>query len=283
MSNPVGEFVSGVGLLARGLSMMARRPKLFILGAIPPLITSILFVVGLIALISNAEALMAWATPFADRWADGVANVMRIVIGLGLIAGAVLVMVISFSTVTLALGFPLYDKISELVESELGDPPAPRDEPVLTGAVRSVRQSLALISVSLIGTIVLFFAGLIPLLGQVAIPVVSATFGGWMLGIELIGAPFERRGLLTIADRRTRMQRQRFKVLGFAIPSFMLLAIPFVSVVVFPIATAAGTILARDLIATDGAAGRRGGAAPDQQGRFGEGSGHGVGPVEQAK
>ena len=38
------------------------------------------------------------------------------------------------------------------------------------------------------------------------------------------------------------------RVLGLAVPTFLLLAMPFVGVVVFPIATAAGTLLARQLL-----------------------------------
>jgi CysZ protein len=37
-------------------------------------------------------------------------------------------------------------------------------------------------------------------------------------------------------------------VLGFAMPTFLLMAIPFASVVVFPVATAGGTLLARQLL-----------------------------------
>ena len=94
----------------------------------------------------------------------------------------------------------------------------------------------------------LFAVGFIPVVGQTVVPVVSAAFGGWMLGIELIGSAFERRGRLTLADRRAAMRQQRARVLGFAVPTFFLLAIPFVGVLVFPIATAAGTLLARQLL-----------------------------------
>ena len=37
-------------------------------------------------------------------------------------------------------------------------------------------------------------------------------------------------------------------MLAFAVPTFLLLAVPFVGVVVFPVATAAGTVLARQLV-----------------------------------
>ena len=69
-----------------------------------------------------------------------------------------------------------------------------------------------------------------------------------MLGIELVGSTLERRGLTRIADRRRLMGRRRLRVLGFAVPTFLLLAIPFAGAAVFPIATAGGTLLARQLL-----------------------------------
>jgi len=99
-----------------------------------------------------------------------------------------------------------------------------------------------------VGAAILFAGSFIPVVGQTVIPVVSAIFGGWILGVELIGSAFERRGRLRIADRRAAMRRKRFRALGLAVPSFLLLAIPFAGIVVFPIATAAGTLLARQLL-----------------------------------
>jgi len=244
----VSEFFSGVGLLGRGLSMVIRRRRMFVLGAIPPSITSILFTLIVVALAMQLDPILDALTPFADNWSAGIARLVRLLVGVALVAGASLLMVISFTTLTLTLGSPLYDKISESVDRELGAVPAESNERVMTSLGRSLRQSLTLIGVSLLVAPLLFFAGFIPAIGQIVIPVVSATFGGWMLCIELIGSPFERRHLLRIRDRRAAMRRHRARVLGFAIPTFLLLAIPFVGVVVFPVATAAGTILARELL-----------------------------------
>ena len=44
------------------------------------------------------------------------------------------------------------------------------------------------------------------------------------------------------------MRRRRARVLGLTIPTFLMLAVPLVGVVVFPVATAAGTLLARQLL-----------------------------------
>ena len=220
---------------------------MFLLGAIPPAITSVIFTGLLIALITEVHPLVEWATPFADNWVHGLATAVRVLIGSAVVAGAVLLMVISFTVLTLALGSPLYDKLSESVEQEFGEVPE-LEESVARGILRALRQAVALIAVSILGAIVLFAIGFVPVIGQTAVPVLSAIFGGWMLGIELIGAPFERRGMLRLAERRAAMRRRRLLVVGFAVPTFLLLAIPFAGVVVFPIATAGGTLLSRQLL-----------------------------------
>jgi CysZ protein len=243
----VEDLVIGAGLLPRGLSLIARRPRLFLLGAIPPAITSVIFTGLLIALITQLRPLVDWLTPFADDWDRGLATTVEVLVGSAVVAAAVLIMVISFTTLTLALGSPLYDKLSESVEREFGDVPE-LDESVARGVLRALRQALALISVAILGALVLFGSGFLPVIGQTVAPVLSAIFGGWMLGIELVGAPFERRGLLRLSDRRAAMRVRRFRVLGFAVPTFLLLAIPFAGILVFPVATAGGTILARQLL-----------------------------------
>jgi CysZ protein len=247
MAGVVGELLGGAGLLGRGLRLITRRPRLFLLGAIPPLITSVIFTGLIIALITKLDPAVDWLTPFADGWARGLAKAVRVLIGAALVSGAVLLMVISFTTLTLALGSPLYDKLSESVEGEFGDVPELK-ESVARGIFRALRQALALIAVSAVGALVLFATGFVPVVGQTVVPVVSAIFGGWMLSIELVGSAFERRGMLRLADRRAAMRRRRLRVVGFAVPTFVLLAIPLAGAVVFPVATAGGTLLARQLL-----------------------------------
>jgi CysZ protein len=248
MAGTLGEFLAGVGLLGRGLGLIARRRRLLVTGALPPLLTSVVFTAVLIVLLTELDRLVGWLTPFADGWSSGSATVVRALIGLALVAGAALLMVITFSALTLALGGPIYDKISEFVDEELGAPARPVDEPVLRSLGRGLRQSLTLVAVSVLVGLVLLLAGFVPVVGQTLVPVVSAIFGGWMLSIELVGSAFERRGLLRLSDRRSALRSRRARVLGFSVPTFLLLAVPFAAVVVFPVATAAGTILARDLL-----------------------------------
>jgi CysZ protein len=250
MANPVSEAGSGLALLIRGFGLVIRRPRNFLLGAIPPAITSVVFVLVLIVLIAEAGPITQALTPFARGWSEGVADAVRIAVGVALVGALVLLMVITFTAVTLAVGAPIYDKISEYVERELGAAPT-YDEPLVRGVGRAIRQSLALIAVSATGALPLFLAGFIPVIGQTVVPVIAAMFGGWLLAIELLGGAFERRGLLAIRERRAAMRRRRLHVLGFAAPTFALLAVPFLAIVVFPAATAGGTLLARELLGVD--------------------------------
>lgn len=246
--NPVREVFGGFGVLLRGLGIVLRKPRLFLLGALPALITSLLFLAALITLAVNITGLVAWATPFAEDWESAWRGLVRGALSLALLAGAVLVMVVAFTTVTLALGSPIYDKIAELVEQELGGAPEAADEALLASVTRSVRQSTGVVLVSLTVTVSAFLLGLVPVVGWMVAPVLTAVAGGWLLGIELTASAFDRRGLLRVRDRRHFMGTRRWRVLGFAVPTYFLLAIPFVAVAVFPAATAGGTILARELL-----------------------------------
>jgi CysZ protein len=248
MANAATEIAAGVGLLGRGLGLVLRRPRLFLLGAIPPVLTSVLFVGVLVLLYVQGDVLVGALTGFADDWSPGGARAVRLLAAAALAGGAILVMVVSFTTLTLTLGAPLYDLISESVDRELPDPPAEPEERLAGSLGRALRQSAALIAVSAGLAVALFAAGFVPLVGQVAVPVGSALVGGWLLGIELVGSALERRRVLTLRGRRDLMRRRRLRVLGCCVPTFLLLAVPFVGVVVFPVATAAGTLLARQLL-----------------------------------
>lgn len=246
----ITEAVGGAALLLRGGRLLAQRPRLFLLGAVPPLIMSVIFAVLLVTLISQLGTITTAITPFADGWAEAVRTTTRVLAGAGVLGVTLLVMIISFSTLTMALGAPIYDKISEAVDAELSGGLPETGESWTSSVPRALKQSVILISISLVAALPLFVAQFIPIAGQTVVPVISACFGGWMLCFELIGPSFERRGQPRLAQRRAAMQRRRWRTLGFAVPCFLLLAIPFLAVVIFPVATAGGVLLTRELLDT---------------------------------
>lgn len=246
MANPISEVVAGALLLPRGLTMLLRRPRLFWRGALPPLISSILFVVVLIVLISNSDSLAAAVTPFADDWS--AATALRAVVAALLVIAAVILMVVTFSALTLALGAPIYDSISESLERELGGLPAEPEDTVPAMLVRSIRQALLLIALSVVVALLTFLTGLIPVVGALLAAVLGCCLGGWLIAVDMVGSVFERRGLMKLSDRQAQLRSHRWRTLGLCAPTFLLLSLPLVAIVAFPVAKAAATLLARQLL-----------------------------------
>lgn len=242
--------IRGAGLLARGIGIVLARPKLFGLGMIPPLITSVLMVAALVALGLNIEAIVTALTGFAESWGTA-GSVVRAILGVLLFIAAILVMVLTFTTITLALGDPIYQRISQRVDAELGPLPPEVDEPTAAMVARSVRQSVATIGLSVLAALLCFAVGLVPVAGAVLAAIASALTGGRLMVREITGPAFERRGLLQTRDRRPVLQAHRGLALGFGVPVFWLLSIPGVAVLVFPAAVAGATLLVRRMVAID--------------------------------
>ena len=248
-SNPpgtrfVGQFVSGVGLLLRGLGMYARNPRLVLLGIVPALVTGLLFLAGFATLAYFVTDLAAVVTAFADDWTGGARSVVRVSAAVALLGAGGLVGVLTFTAVTLVIGDPFYEKISERVEERYGGVPNAVEVPWARSLRRSLADSIRLVAFSLLLGIPLFLAGFLPVLGQTVVPVVGASVGGWLLALELAGAPFYRRGL-GLAARRRALRDVRPVALGFGVAVFVVFLVPLGAVLVTPAAVAGATLLAR--------------------------------------
>lgn len=237
------DFFDGVRLLGRGLAMYGRNPRLVLLGLIPALITALLFTGAFVALVVFVDDLAGAVTWFADDWAPGARSAARILAGTGIVGAAVVLAIVSFTAVTLLVGDPFYEKISKRIEDRLGGVPQAVD----VRWWRSLLDSARLILLSLTVTVPLFLASFIPLVGQTLIPVIGATVGGWVLAVELVGVPFNRRGM-RLPERRRMLRAHRPLALGFGMSVFVCCLIPFVAVLVMPAAVAGGTLLARRVL-----------------------------------
>ncbi|MFC7547302.1 EI24 domain-containing protein [Plantactinospora sp. GCM10030261] len=244
VTGAAGQFFSGVGLLLRGFATYARSPGLVLLGIVPALISGALFVGAYVTLAYFVTDLAEWITPFADDWSGGVRNAARIVAGLALLGLGGLLSVVAFTAVTLVIGDPFYEKISERVEERLGGTPGEVDIPWWRSLRRSAVDSARLIGLSVLFGIPLFAAGFVPVVGQTVVPVLGAAVGGWLLATELVGAPFYRRGL-RLADRRRALRAIRPTALGFGVGVFVAFLIPLGAVLFTPAAVAGATLLAR--------------------------------------
>lgn len=240
----LGQFGSGVGLLLRGIGTYVRDPGLMLLGIVPALLSGALYLAGYATLIYFVDDLAELVTPFADDWTGWARGVARFVAGLALLGVGGLLGVLTFTAVTLLIGDPFYEQISERVEERFGGVPDEVEVPWWRSLARSLADSVRLIARSALFGIPLFVGGFLPVIGQVVVPVIAAVVGGWFLALELVGVPFYRRGL-RLPDRRRVLREHRPLALGFGVAVFLCFLVPLGAVLIMPAAVAGAALLAR--------------------------------------
>ncbi|MBK8448076.1 MAG: EI24 domain-containing protein [Micropruina sp.] len=244
-SNLVVGLASGIGLLVTGAGLVLRRPRLFLLGLIPPLITSLLFVGLFVTASWLSQGVAVWATPFAEGWTG--AEALRGLVALLIVVTSGLLLVLLFTVTTLALGAPLYDRISEQIDAHAGSFDRSPDDGPLRALWSTLTQLAKVVAITVPVGAALVLIGLIPVVGGVLSAIGAALFGGWMITLELVGSAAGRRGLRTLGQRHQLLRRNPWLILGFGVPTFLLVSIPALALLVFPIATASSTLLTRRL------------------------------------
>lgn len=251
--HPLASFFRGVGDLGRGFAFWGRLPRAMAFGLIPAAIVGTLLLGGIITLAVFLGDIVTALTGFADGWSDIAASLVRFGIGAGLLGGAIVLAVVSFTALTLLVGDPFYERIWRSVEGHLGDAPPESDY----GFWRSVGDSIGLILRGLLAAIVAALIGLIPLVGTVLGAVVAAFLTGWLLADELTSRAFMARGLDAVARRNLR-RADRARVLGFGVATQLCFLVPLGAVIAMPAAVAGSTVLARTLVDARASVGQAG-------------------------
>lgn len=236
----IRRYAAGVRLLAEGVATYARTPRLLLFGLIPAVATAALFAAVFGVLVYFLADLAAAVTWFAADWSTGPRTTAQVLAGAGLLGVAVLVGVLTYTTVTLLVGEPFYEAISRRVE---GAVPDEVEVGFWRGLGRSVTDSARLLAVTPLVGLPLFLAGFLPVVGQTLVPVAGATVGGWLLALQLVAGPFDRRGL-RLADRRQALRSRLPETLGFGTAVFVSFLVPGGAVLLMPAAVVGGTLLA---------------------------------------
>ncbi|RJL34473.1 EI24 domain-containing protein [Bailinhaonella thermotolerans] len=240
----LGGFVEGAGCFLRGLGWVAARPRQWLFGLIPALIAFVLYGAALVLLGIYAGDLAELVTPFADGWSAGVRDGFRAVVGVLVFAAGLVLSVFTFTAVTLLIGDPFYEKLSERVEDSLGGAPRAPDVPLWREIARSARDSLVTLVYVVLFTIPLFVLGFVPVVGQTVTPVLGALVSGFFLAVELTSLPLVRRGLRR-RERFALLRRNLSATLGFGTLVFLVFLIPLAAVIAMPGAVAGAAMLTR--------------------------------------
>lgn len=246
----IKDFGAGLALLLRGFQLVFSSPKRVLVGAVPAVITAALMITGWVLLFTNIESIADWLTGFADSWSETLRDVVEVAVGISVIAVVLGLSVLLFTAITIMIGGPFYEYIAEEVEDELGGVPGAEQVGWWRGFAVGLRSTLLLVGTSILFAIPLFVCGFIPFVGQTVVPVLAVCINGYLLGIELTGIPFTRRGK-SFKERRRVLATRRSMVLGFAVPAYLLCLIPLAAMIVIPAAMAGGTVLSHRLLSGD--------------------------------
>lgn len=246
----IKDFGAGVGLLLRGFRLVFSSPKRVLVGALPAVITAALMITGWVFLFMSIDSIAGWLTGFASSWSETWRDVAEVAVGISVIAVGLGLSVLLFTAITIMIGGPFYEYIAEEVEDELGGVPEAEQVGWWRGLLVGLRGTLLLVGTSILFAIPLFFCGFIPVIGQTVVPVLAVCINGYLLGIELTGIPFTRRGR-SFKQRRQALATRRALVLGFAVPAYLLCLIPLAAIIVLPAAMAGGTVLSHRLLSGD--------------------------------
>ncbi|MFJ4831311.1 EI24 domain-containing protein [Streptomyces sp. NPDC088747] len=256
------DFGVGFNYLIKGQRWVARHGKQYGFGLLPGLITLVVYAAALVALAIYGDDLIGWATPFADDWSSPWRGAFRGLLTAVLFALALLLSVVTFTAVTLLIGQPFYENLSEKVDRDVSpDGTAPESGlPLWRELGISARDSLRIVVRAALWGLLLFALGFIPFVGQTAVPVIGFFVTGFFLTEELTAVAMQRRRV-GLRKRLVLLRSRKRLIWGFGTPLAVSFLVPFVAVFLMPGAVAGATLMARDLLGEETTEGERGGRA----------------------
>lgn len=212
------------------------------LGMVPAVIALILVGAAIALLAVNASAIGAWLTPFATNWDATAGNVARELAGALVVVGAAVLAFYTFTTLTLLIGEPFYERIWRRAEQDLGGfPSAP-----LT-FWRSAGGGVALVLRGAAYALLTLAVGLVPVAGPIIVPLLGAVLAGHLIARELTTRPLENRGVAGNARRAVR-RGSRARQLGFGVMTQLFFLVPGGAILVMPAAVVGSTLLVRQML-----------------------------------
>ncbi|KAF0647078.1 MULTISPECIES: EI24 domain-containing protein [Streptomyces] len=236
----------GFGFLLQGQRWVGRHGRWFGFGLLPGLVTLVLYAGALFGLAWGADDLTAWATPFADDWSSPWLGLFRGFLTALVFALGLFLAVITFTAVTLLVGQPFYESLSEAVDRSEGGRVPESGLPFWRELWISARDSLRIIVRVACYGVLLFALGFVPVIGQTVVPALGFCVSGYFLTEELTAVALQRRRL-DLRDRLRLLRGRRMMVLGFGVPLTLAYLVPFVAVFLMPGAVAGATLMAREL------------------------------------
>ncbi|MEU0128981.1 MULTISPECIES: EI24 domain-containing protein [unclassified Streptomyces] len=247
----MSDLGAGFGYLIKGQRWAFGHGRWFGFGLLPALVTLVLYAGALVGLGYGADDLAGWVTPFADDWSSPWQSLLRGTLVVLVFVLGLFLAVITFTAVTLLVGQPFYESLSEEVDRSEGGEVPESGLPLWRELWISARDSVRILVRVAVYGVLLFALGFVPVIGQTVIPALGFCVSGYFLAEELTAVALQRRGMV-LKDRLVLLRGRRMMVLGFGVPLVLAFLVPLVAVFLMPGAVAGATLMVRELTATPG-------------------------------
>lgn len=253
----VGRFLAGARYPIEGVSFI-KKHNLWSVCLWIVLVDMVVFAALVATTIALVKPLLAAASTYIastfavqSEFAAGLVDVLTWIIWV-----VVVMLVLGLSGIALvlvgqALASPFLDALSEKVENiVLGTKEQPIDgKRIMRAFAMGLSDLIWGTATSIAVYVPLFLLGLIPGVGTVPASILSYVFAALLAAVEFVGLPMIRR-FINYSGRWRVIRANAAVALGFGATTLILLIIPAAGFFVLPFATAGGTLLYCDLLAS---------------------------------
>ncbi|MFJ9344202.1 EI24 domain-containing protein [Streptomyces sp. NPDC101733] len=273
------DLAGGFRYLVAGQRWVFRHGRWLGFGLLPGLVSLLLYAAALTGLSYGADDFTAWATPFASDWSSPWLGLFRGFLTALVFSFGLFLAVITFTAVTLLVGQPFYESLSEQVDRSEGGEVPESGRSLGQDLWISARDSLRLLLRVLLIGILLFALGFVPVIGQTVVPAIGFCVSGFFLTQELTSVALQRRRI-DLDDQLALLRGRRALALGFGVPLVLAFLVPLVAVFLMPGAVAGATLMVRDLTAEGAEDGERAAEEAERAAEDGEHAPGRAGPYD---
>ncbi|WP_435299115.1 EI24 domain-containing protein [Timonella sp. A28] len=246
VNKTTASYRDGLQVFFQGLRWLLARPKLYFLGMLPAFLVALILFALFVALLFFVGDLVQLVSPFAEEWHPALRWVTRFLMGVAMLAAALVLSALLFVSLATTVGDPVYQRIWEEVERDIhGSVPAHE-----AGFFEGVKDGLWLMLRTLLLAAGSFAIGLIPVVGPILASSLMFVIGVWILTNEATERTLTAHGL-SAREQRALLRKHNHMAIGFGVASQFLLAGIFLAVLVMPVHVVGSALLAHRLLESD--------------------------------
>ncbi|HLL21872.1 MAG TPA: EI24 domain-containing protein [Kofleriaceae bacterium] len=238
------ELGRGLGDVRRGFAFVNKHPRLWGWVIAPALVTLVLLGAMIYLVVRVADGIVARVTGWLP---DALAGAGGWIVWLLVIAALVIGGLVVFVSVAGVVAGPFNELLSEEVEERVTGKPSPAFSlgDFAAGAARGLGHGVKRVFVAVVGALLLFALGFVPVIGTIAAMIGGAYFTARGAAYDSYDAALSRRGL-SYETKIAYLARHRSRSLGLGLTVAAMLVIPGLNLLALGLGAAGATLAVLD-------------------------------------